>query len=141
MRQFLHPLHVYVEKCMNLQLVSLKLKLSERKPLFDAVFPSAELAWEILSYYVTTKGKTGSKVFICMAWSLYRFRNYTQNEKLQHPKNETVRYLKYNFSQLKLYVEEKTVDTGSDTTEFTMAVDNENRQSFIQEPAPLWTVT
>ena len=33
--------------------------------------------------------------------------------------------LKYNLSQLKSYVEEKTADTGSDTTEFTVAVDNE----------------
>ena len=67
-----------------------------------------------------------------------------------HPKREVtaskkrdgeILKVKYNFSQLKLYVEEKTVDTVSDTTKFTMAVDNENRQSFIQEPAPLWTVT
>ena len=33
--------------------------------------------------------------------------------------------LKYNLSQLKSYVEEKTADTGGDTTEFTVAVDNE----------------
>ena len=32
--------------------------------------------------------------------------------------------LKYNLSQLKSYVEEKTADTGGDTTEFTVAVDN-----------------
>ena len=44
----------------------------------------------------------------------------------------------YSFSQLKLYVEEKTADTGVGTTELTVAVDKEQ---LIQEPAPLWTVT
>ena len=33
--------------------------------------------------------------------------------------------VKYNLSQLKLYAEEKTADTGGDTTEFTVAVHNE----------------
>ena len=80
LRQFLYPPYVYVEKFMNLQLVKQeKLKASkQKKTLIDAIFPTAKLKWEILSYYVTTKEKTErKKVFICMAWSLYRFRNYT----------------------------------------------------------------
>ena len=39
--------------------------------------------------------------------------------------------VKYNLSQLKLYVEEKTVDTGGDTTEFTVAVDNEKTPTSV----------
>ena len=37
--------------------------------------------------------------------------------------------VKYNLSQLKLYVEEKTTDTGGDITEFTVAVDNQKRST------------
>ena len=39
--------------------------------------------------------------------------------------------VKYNLSQLKLYVEEKTVDTGGDTTEFTVAVGNEKPSTSV----------
>ena len=37
--------------------------------------------------------------------------------------------VKDNLSQLKLYVEEKTADTGGDITEFTVAVDNQKRST------------
>ena len=39
--------------------------------------------------------------------------------------------VKYNFSQFKLYVEEKTADTGGDTTEFTVAIDNEKLSTSV----------
>ena len=51
-------------------------------------------------------------VFICMAWSLYRFRYY-------------------NLAQLKLYIDEKTADTGDDTTKFTVAADNEKPLTLV----------
>ena len=37
----------------------------------------------------------------------------------------------YNLSQLKLNVEQKTVDTGGDTTEFTVAVVNEKPSTSV----------
>ena len=47
--QFLHPLHVHVDKFMNLQLVTLeKLKTSKRKTLIDAIFPTTKSVWDIL---------------------------------------------------------------------------------------------
>ena len=39
--------------------------------------------------------------------------------------------VKSNLSQFKLYVEEKTTDTGGDTTEFTVAVDNEKLSATV----------
>ena len=39
--------------------------------------------------------------------------------------------VKSNLSQFKLYVEEKTADTGGDTTEFTVAVDNEKLSASV----------
>ena len=39
--------------------------------------------------------------------------------------------VKCNLSQLKLYVEEKTADTGGDTTESTVAVDNEKPSTLV----------
>ena len=39
--------------------------------------------------------------------------------------------VKYNPSQLKLYVEEKTADTGGDITEFTVIVDNEKLSTSV----------
>lgn len=39
--------------------------------------------------------------------------------------------IKSNLSQFKLYVEEKTADTGGDTTEFTVAVDNEKSSTSV----------
>ena len=39
--------------------------------------------------------------------------------------------VKYNLSQLKLYVEEKTADTGPDTTEFTVVVDHEKTSTSV----------
>ena len=43
--------------------------------------------------------------------------------------------VKYNLSQLKLYVEEKTADTGGDITEFTVAVDNQKRSTWVDTEA------
>ena len=54
----------------------------------------------------------GGGVSICMAWSLYRFRYY-------------------NLAQLKLYIDEKTADTGDDTTKFTVAADNEKPLTLV----------
>ena len=39
--------------------------------------------------------------------------------------------VKSNLSQFKLYIEEKTADTGGDTTEFTVAVDNEKLSASV----------
>ena len=39
--------------------------------------------------------------------------------------------VKYNLSQLKLYVEEKTADTFADTIEFTVAVDKEQTLTSV----------
>ena len=46
-------------------------------------------------------------------------------------RDDEIMKVKYNLSQLKLYVEEKTVDTGGDTTEFTVAVDNEKTPTSV----------
>ena len=39
---------------------------SKRKTLIDAIFPTAKLKCEILSYYVTTKDRKGGKFLL--AW-------------------------------------------------------------------------
>ena len=39
--------------------------------------------------------------------------------------------VKYHLSQMKLYVEEKTADTGGGTTEFTKALDNEKPSTSV----------
>ena len=46
LRQLLYPLRVYVDKFMNLQLVTQeKLNTSKRKTLIDVIFPTAKLKW------------------------------------------------------------------------------------------------
>ena len=49
LRHFLHPLHVHVDKFINLQLVTLeKLKTGKRKTLIGAIFQTAKSMWDIL---------------------------------------------------------------------------------------------
>ena len=92
--------------------------------------------WEILSYCITTKEKTKRKEsFYLHDLVLLSFPKL--HLTLKRREGEILK-VNYNFSQLKLYVEEKTADTGVGTTELTVAVDKEQ---LIQEPAPLWSVT
>ena len=69
--------------------------------------------------------KGGKFSFICMAWPLYRFQNPTQRRYNVYRMSREILKVKYNLSQFKLYVEEKTTDTDGGTTKFTVAVDNE----------------
>ena len=119
----------------------IKAQVKQKKAFIRCSFSISRIRVGDLILLRNNKRKDREQGFHLHGLVLIPFPKLHPKGEVKHPKNETVRYLKYNFSQLKLYVEEKTVDTGSDTTEFTMAVDNENRQSFIQEPAPLWTVT
>ena len=46
----------------------------QKKTLIDAIFPTAKLKWEVLSYAITRREKTErEESFICMAWSLHCF--------------------------------------------------------------------
>ena len=64
------------------------------------------------------KKQKGRKVFICMAWSLYRSKLSPKGvTTLKKRDGETlkVNYTLHYLSLLKLYVEETTADTGGDT--------------------------
>ena len=98
--------------------------------MINAIFSTAKLKWEILSYYVTTKEKRETEE---IAWfGSYIVSEITAEEvtKLKKRDGEILK-VKCNLSQLKLYVEEKTADTGGDTTESTVAVDNEKPSTLV----------
>ena len=66
-----------------------------------------------------------------MAWSLYCLQNYTKRVTTLKKRHSEIPKVKYNLLQFKLYVEEKTADTGGDTTEFSMAVDNKKPTTSV----------
>ena len=90
-----------------------------------------KLKWEILSCYITTDDRKGRK--FSFAWlGHYIICKITPKGVTTLKKwDDEILKVKQNLSQLKLYTEEKTDDTCSDTTEFTMAVDNEKPSTSI----------
>ena len=102
-----------------------------------------KLKWEILSYYVTTKENTEKGGKFSFAWlGPYIVSEITSKEVTTLKKRDgKILKVKYNLSLLKLYVEEKVADTGSDTTEFNVAVDNEKPSTPVntrnQQPSGL----
>ena len=65
----------------------------QKKTLIDAIFPTAKLKWEVLSYSITRKEKTErEESFICMAWSGPYIVSEITPTGVATLKNETVRY-------------------------------------------------
>ena len=91
--------------------------------MIDAIFATVKLKWDILSYYVTTKEKTKREESFCLYGLVLILFPKLNPKKLQR--------LKYNLSQLKLYVEEKTADNGGDTTKYTVALYNEKPSKSV----------
>ena len=110
---------------MNLQLVTYKgLKTSQkdfdRRPLSSSEIQVGDL---ILLYNNKRKDKKEGK-FLLHDLVPFIVSEITLKGVTTLKKREgEILKVNYNFSQLKLYVEEKTADTGVVTTEFTVAVD------------------
>ena len=104
----------------------------QNKTFIDAIFPTAKLKWEIISYYVTKKKDRKGGKFPFARLDPYIVSEITPKRvtTLKKPDGEILK-VKCNLSQLKLYVEEKTVDTGGDTTEFTVVLDNKKTSTSV----------
>ena len=85
--------------------------------MIDVVFPTVKLKWEILSCNNKRKDRKIGK--FSLAWlGPYVVPEMTPKGVTTFKKqNGEILKVKYYFSELKLNGEEKTVDTGGDTTQ------------------------
>ena len=106
--------------------------LDKQRDFDQCHLSNSEIKMGDLTLLHNNKEKTKGRRF-SFAWlGPYIISEITPKGVTTHKKRDTeILKGKYNLSQLQLYVEEKTADTGSDFIEFTMTVDNEKTTTSV----------